>query len=246
MTEQLLDSCTIAPDGAACRRAARRRRPRARRAGRSALSRAASLDSVAAVPQPRPRAPAARVDAAGRRALPRDDRTRLPAAAARSVRRLARARADEPLSSRRLTDAGIRAAAPDRHLRALRSRPRRRREHPHPRAGRRAAALGHDVCVFGASSAPLAGGELALGACISLVIGGTETGFGIDPRAWWRRGRAAASARFDVLHLHEPLMPLRAVVRALAGRARRSSRRSTRTASRDIAGTAGTTGCSIR
>jgi len=68
--------------------------------------------------------------------------------------------------------------------------------------------LGHDVRVFGASSAPLAGGELALSTCVSLTIGGTETGIGIDPRAWWRVAALFRAARFDVLHLHEPLMPL--------------------------------------
>jgi phosphatidylinositol alpha-mannosyltransferase len=68
--------------------------------------------------------------------------------------------------------------------------------------------LGHDVCVFGASSAPLADGELSLSTCISLVIGGTETGIGIDPRAWGRVAELFRTARFDVLHMHEPLMPL--------------------------------------
>ena len=62
--------------------------------------------------------------------------------------------------------------------------------------------------MFGASSAPLADGERALSGCISPVIGGTETGLGLDPRAWWRVARLLRTARFDVLHLHEPLMPL--------------------------------------
>jgi phosphatidyl-myo-inositol alpha-mannosyltransferase len=79
----------------------------------------------------------------------------------------------------------------------------------HIRAQARALrSRGHDVSVFGASSSPLAGGERALSACISPVIGGTETGFGIDPRAWWRVAALLRSARFDILHLHEPLMPL--------------------------------------
>jgi phosphatidylinositol alpha-mannosyltransferase len=68
--------------------------------------------------------------------------------------------------------------------------------------------LGHDVCVFGASSAPLGDGELALSTAVSLVIGGTETGIGADPRSWWRVAALFRRARFDVLHLHEPLMPL--------------------------------------
>jgi phosphatidylinositol alpha-mannosyltransferase len=64
------------------------------------------------------------------------------------------------------------------------------------------------VTVFGASSTPLASGELALGGCWSMVIGGTETGIGIDPRAWGMVARLLRTARFDILHLHEPLMPL--------------------------------------
>ena len=79
----------------------------------------------------------------------------------------------------------------------------------HIRAQARALrALGHDVCVFGASSAPLADGERALSGCVSLVIGGTETGIGVDPRSWWRVAELLRTARFDVLHMHEPLMPL--------------------------------------
>jgi phosphatidylinositol alpha-mannosyltransferase len=68
--------------------------------------------------------------------------------------------------------------------------------------------LGHDVCVFGASSAPAADGELSLGPCVSIVIGDTETGFGIDPRSWWTAKRLLREHRFDVVHMHEPLMPL--------------------------------------
>ena len=68
--------------------------------------------------------------------------------------------------------------------------------------------LGHDVCVFGASSAPLPDGEVTLGSCVSLVIGDTQTGFGIDPRAWWTAKRLLREHRFDVIHMHEPLMPL--------------------------------------
>src|SRR6185295_18063786 len=79
----------------------------------------------------------------------------------------------------------------------------------HIRAQARALrALGHDVCVFGASSAPLADGEQALSRCISLVVGGTETGIGVDPLSWWRVAALLRTARFDVLHMHEPLMPL--------------------------------------
>jgi phosphatidylinositol alpha-mannosyltransferase len=68
--------------------------------------------------------------------------------------------------------------------------------------------LGHDVCVFGASSTPLPDDELSLGPCVSLVVGKTETGFGADPRSWRRVRELFRSQRFDVVHMHEPLMPL--------------------------------------
>jgi len=68
--------------------------------------------------------------------------------------------------------------------------------------------LGHDVCVFGATSAPLPDGEVSLGGCVSIVVGETETGFGVDPRSWWTARRLLRSHRFDVVHMHEPLMPL--------------------------------------
>src|ERR1700732_3870092 len=79
----------------------------------------------------------------------------------------------------------------------------------HIRAQARALRrIGHEGCVFGASSSPLDGGELAVSACISLVIGGTETGIGVDPRSWRRVAELFRTARFDVLHMPEPLMPL--------------------------------------
>jgi len=68
--------------------------------------------------------------------------------------------------------------------------------------------LGHEVSVFGASSAPLTDGEVSLGPCVSLVIGNTETGFGADPRSWRRVRQFFRARRFDVIHMHEPLMPL--------------------------------------
>ena len=68
--------------------------------------------------------------------------------------------------------------------------------------------LGHEVSVFGASSTPLTDGEISLGPCISLVIGNTETGFGADPRSWRRVREFFRERRFDVIHMHEPLMPL--------------------------------------
>lgn len=68
--------------------------------------------------------------------------------------------------------------------------------------------IGHDVCVFGAASALLGDGEVSLGPCVSIVIGNTETGFGIDPRSYWTAKRLLRERMFDVVHLHEPLMPL--------------------------------------
>jgi len=68
--------------------------------------------------------------------------------------------------------------------------------------------LGHEVSVFGASSAPLTDGEVSLGPCVSLVIGNTETGFGADPRSWRRVREFFRQRQFDVIHMHEPLMPL--------------------------------------
>ena len=68
--------------------------------------------------------------------------------------------------------------------------------------------LGHEVSVFGASSAPLRDGEVSLGSCVSMVIGNTETGFGADPRSWRRVRELLRERRFDVIHMHEPLMPL--------------------------------------
>jgi len=68
--------------------------------------------------------------------------------------------------------------------------------------------LGHDVCVFGATSTDLPDGEVSLGGCLSFVVGDTETGFGADPRSWLSSRRLLQSRGFDVLHMHEPLMPL--------------------------------------
>jgi len=79
----------------------------------------------------------------------------------------------------------------------------------HIRAQARALRqLGHAVVVFGAASAPLTDGERRVCGCISPVIGGTETGMGVDPRAWRRVGRLFDEERFEILHVHEPLMPI--------------------------------------
>ncbi|HKB09037.1 MAG TPA: glycosyltransferase family 4 protein, partial [Vicinamibacterales bacterium] len=66
--------------------------------------------------------------------------------------------------------------------------------------------LGHQVVIFGAASAPLSDGERAMCGCVAAVIGETETGMGVDPRAWVRVRRLFREERFDVVHVHEPLM----------------------------------------
>lgn len=68
-------------------------------------------------------------------------------------------------------------------------------------------AAGHHVRVFGAASAPTTD-LVRVSGCVTLVIGGTDTPIGIDPRAWFRVARLVADERFDLLHVHEPLMPL--------------------------------------
>jgi len=68
--------------------------------------------------------------------------------------------------------------------------------------------LGHTVRIFGAASAPPAVGEQAMSRCICAVIGETETAIGVDPRAWARVGALFQQERFDLVHVHEPLMPL--------------------------------------
>jgi phosphatidyl-myo-inositol alpha-mannosyltransferase len=79
----------------------------------------------------------------------------------------------------------------------------------HIRAQARALRrLGHDVAVFGTASGPLADGEMSIGRCISLVIGGTDTALGFDPRARRRVVELYRARQFDVVHVHEPLMPL--------------------------------------
>jgi phosphatidylinositol alpha-mannosyltransferase len=78
----------------------------------------------------------------------------------------------------------------------------------HIRAQARALrALGHKVRVCGPASAPLEDGETALGGCVSMTLGGTESGVGLDPRAVRRLSRLFAEERFDIVHVHEPLMP---------------------------------------
>src|SRR5579872_7618250 len=67
--------------------------------------------------------------------------------------------------------------------------------------------LGHDVRIFGPASAPLTDGETALGGTLNVTLGGTESGLGVDPRAFGPVRRMPRE-RFDVIHVHEPLTPL--------------------------------------
>jgi phosphatidylinositol alpha-mannosyltransferase len=73
-----------------------------------------------------------------------------------------------------------------------------------------AAALrrrGHDARVFGPASAALTDREQSLGRTISVSFGGTESGLGLDPRAFAAVGRMLREP-FDIIHVHEPLTPL--------------------------------------
>ncbi len=79
----------------------------------------------------------------------------------------------------------------------------------HIRAQARALGrLGHQVVVFGAASRGVERGEIAVGRCSSMVIGGTDTALGFDPRVARRVAALFRSRPLDVLHVHEPLMPL--------------------------------------
>ena len=67
--------------------------------------------------------------------------------------------------------------------------------------------LGHSVDVFGPASGFVADDEHPLGTAVPITLGGTETGLGVDPRAFAAIARLARGA-FDVIHVHEPLTPL--------------------------------------
>ena len=88
----------------------------------------------------------------------------------------------------------------------------------HIRAQARALrALGHEVCVFGASSAPLADGERALSGCISPVVGGTETPHRPRSTRVVAGGAAAADRAVRRPPHARAAHAARAVVRAVAG-----------------------------
>ena len=69
-------------------------------------------------------------------------------------------------------------------------------------------ALGHDVHVYGPASASLSAGEAALSGAVTVTFGGTESAIGVDPRVLWRVSRLLATEDFDIVHVHEPLVPL--------------------------------------
>src|SRR6185436_964811 len=64
--------------------------------------------------------------------------------------------------------------------------------------------LGHTVDVAGPASRKLEDGEQSLGRTVSVTLGGTESGLGVDPRAFAAAGRLL-HAPFDLVHVHEPL-----------------------------------------
>jgi phosphatidyl-myo-inositol alpha-mannosyltransferase len=67
--------------------------------------------------------------------------------------------------------------------------------------------LGHDVRVCGPASAALGCGETAISGAVTVTFGGTESGLGLDPRGAFRVARLLATHEFDVVHVHEPLVP---------------------------------------
>lgn len=79
----------------------------------------------------------------------------------------------------------------------------------HIRAQARALRqLGHTVRIFGPASAPLDEGETALSRSVTVSFGGTESGLGLDPRSRSRVATLFKSEPFDIVHVHEPLVPL--------------------------------------
>ena len=68
--------------------------------------------------------------------------------------------------------------------------------------------LGHTVRIYGPASAALGQDEVALSGSVDVTFGGTEAGLGLDPRAGSRVAALFDRERFDVVHVHEPLVPL--------------------------------------
>jgi phosphatidyl-myo-inositol alpha-mannosyltransferase len=67
--------------------------------------------------------------------------------------------------------------------------------------------MGHAVEIFGAASGAVEPGERRLGRTVRVTFGGTESGLGLDPRGVAAIARAMRR-RFDIVHVHEPLVPL--------------------------------------
>ena len=79
----------------------------------------------------------------------------------------------------------------------------------HIRAQARALrTLGHRVRIYGPASAPLSDGEIALSGSFTVNFSGTASGAAFDPRVVSRTKDVFARERFDIVHVHEPLMPL--------------------------------------
>ena len=68
--------------------------------------------------------------------------------------------------------------------------------------------LGHTVRIYGPASAPPGADEVALSGSVVVTFGGTESGLGLDPRSRSRVARLFESEPFDIVHVHEPLVPL--------------------------------------
>lgn len=67
--------------------------------------------------------------------------------------------------------------------------------------------LGHVVTVAGPASGEVEPAEEPLGRTIRVTFGGTESGLGLDPRAVGATERLLRRP-FDIVHVHEPMVPL--------------------------------------
>lgn len=74
--------------------------------------------------------------------------------------------------------------------------------------GRALSALGHAVRIFGPASKPLTNGETAVAGSTTVTFGGTSSGAAFNPSVFQRIAALFAAEPFDVVHVHEPLMPL--------------------------------------
>jgi phosphatidylinositol alpha-mannosyltransferase len=79
-------------------------------------------------------------------------------------------------------------------------------------------ALGHTAVIFGAASNGVESGERTFGRTLRVSFGGTESGLGVDPRAF-RTIRRAMREPYDVVHVHEPMVPLVPWLSVLCSRA---------------------------